>query len=39
MSLKDDTYERQPGRTAEVYAPIVQGMAVLLAVTLEYAGA
>ena len=29
MSLNDDSNERQPGRTAGVWAPIVQGIAVV----------
>ena len=35
-SLKDDPYERQPGKIAGACAPIVQGMALVLVATLEY---
>ena len=35
MSLKDDAYERQPGRTARACAPVVQGMQIVCAVTMD----
>ena len=36
VSLKDDAYERQPGKTGQACAPR-QGMTVALALTLEWA--